>query len=131
VAELEALRDIHDDIRAAGAQLVAISPMVERHARKTAEDLQLDFPLLIDAGHKVAQSYGLVWSLPEDLCEVYKGFGIDLARFHGADDWRLAMPACYIIAQNSTIVSADISVDHTDRPEPEETLERLRRHLAG
>jgi peroxiredoxin len=59
------------------------------------------------------------------LREVYRSFGIDLERHNGNDSWELPMPACYIIAQNGRVHDAAVSVDHTTRPEPEETLHKL------
>jgi hypothetical protein len=35
------------------------------------------------------------------------------------------MPARYIIGQDSVIKDAEVSVDYTTRPEPEETLKKL------
>jgi len=40
------------------------------------------------------------------------------------------MPARYIVDQKGIIRSADINADYTVRPEPSETLERLR-NLTG
>ncbi|TYO98912.1 AhpC/TSA family protein [Geothermobacter ehrlichii] len=107
--------------------MVAISPMVAHHARKTVSDLQLAFPLLLDAGNRVAADFGLVFTLPEELREVYRGFGIDLERFNGTPDWTLAMPARYVIDTDGTILAAQVNADYTERPEPEETLQQLRR----
>jgi peroxiredoxin len=87
----------------------------------------LDIPVLLDPGNKVAASFGLVVTLPPELREVYRSFGIDLERHNGDDSWSLPMPASYVIDRSGVIRSAEINVDHTNRPEPEETLQQLDR----
>lgn len=81
---------------------------------------------MTDHGNKVAESYGLVFRLPDDLIEVYKAIGIDLARHNGDDSWRLAMPARIVIRREGIVAAAESDPDYTHRPEPETTLEVLR-----
>ncbi|MBW2239791.1 MAG: AhpC/TSA family protein, partial [Deltaproteobacteria bacterium] len=41
----------------------------------------------------------------------------------------LPMPARYVIDQNSVVRSADVNPDYTVRPEPDETVEFLRKMI--
>jgi peroxiredoxin len=84
-------------------------------------------PILVDRDNALAEKFGLVITLPDELREIYRSFGIDLERHNGNDSWTLPMPACYIIAQNGLVYDAAVSVDHTTRPDPEETLNKLDR----
>jgi peroxiredoxin len=70
--------------------------------------------------------YGLRFEFPDDLREVYAGFGLDLPRHHGAGGWELPMPARYVIAPDGKVTYAVVHADYTKRPEPEETLAALR-----
>ena len=63
-----------------------------------------------------------MWQLPEDLREIYQGFGIDLERFNGNDTWELPMPARFIIDRDGIIRDAAVYPDHTDRPEPDSIM---------
>ena len=86
--------------------------------------------MLRDFGHRVAESYGLVFTLPDDLREIYVKFGIDLARGNGDGTWRLPVPARFVIDRQGIVRTVDADPDYTRRPEPAETvktLERLRR----
>ena len=83
--ELEALRQSLPEIQKAGAALIAISPMREPYLRQMAGKNHLAFDLLRDQGNTDAGEFGLVFSLPQDLRELYKTFGIDLMRFNGDD----------------------------------------------
>ncbi len=75
----------------------------------------------------MSRELGLVFQLPGDLKQVYNGFGIDLERYNGDSSWTLPMPARYVVDQTGVIRSADVHPDYTKRPEPEETIEILRR----
>ena len=87
----------------------------------------MSFELLRDFGNRVAEAYGLVFTLPEDLREIYLKFGIDLARGNGDGTWRLPIPARFVIDRRGIIRAADADPDYTRRPEPSETVEALER----
>jgi peroxiredoxin len=106
---------------------VAISPMLEKYSRQMAEKHQLGFPLLLDPGNKTAGEFGLVHTLPEYLRETYTRFGLDLPRFNGDESWTLPLPARYIVSPDGIIRHAEVGTDYTVRPEPEETLNLLRK----
>jgi len=90
-----------------------------------SKKLNLTIPILSDQDNKLAARFGLVFTLPDEMREIYLSFGIDLERHNGNPSWALPMPACYIINQDGTIHDASVSVDYTTRPEPEETLKKL------
>ena len=123
--ELEALQTIHQTVLDRGATLLTISPSRPEFSRQMAKKLNLSFPILTDQDNAVAAEFGLVFTLPEELREVYLSFGIDLERHNGNSSWMLPMPARYIIGQDGVIYDASVTVDHTIRPEPEETLDKL------
>jgi peroxiredoxin len=113
------------EITRRGASLVAISPMLPAHGRAAVRQLRLTFDLLSDPGNRVADRYGLAWTLPEDLRTVYRKLGSDLSRFNGDDSWRLPVPARFVIDRDATFRKVDVDPDYTVRPEPGETLAAL------
>jgi len=125
VAELSALQDVVEDIRNRRATLVAASPQLPEFLMQTVQKHHLRFNLLHDAGNSVARQFNLVWQLPEDLQEIYRGFNIDLEKFNGNQSWELPMPARFIIDKDGIIRAAAVYPDHTDRPEPESIIEVL------
>ena len=106
---------------------MAISPIEKRFARRTVEKYELEFPLLGDAGNRVADAFGLTIGVPEALRAIYRGFGIDLERVNGDASWTLPLPSRYVIGADGIIADAKTNTDHPRRPEPEETLAALRR----
>jgi peroxiredoxin len=125
-AELEALQQALPEIIAAGATLAVISPQVARTPRETEEPKPLAFELLRDFGNRVAETYGLVFTLPEALRAIYLRLGIDLARGNGDGTWRLPIPARYVIDRQGVIRAVDADPDYTRRSEPARTVEVLR-----
>jgi len=103
-----------------------VSPQTEEQIRVFAEEKNFAMQLLSDPGNRVAETYGLVYTYPEDLKRVYLQMGINLEEYNGDDSWRLPMPARYIIDSHGIIGYAKVSVDHTVRVAPEHTLEALR-----
>ena len=128
--ELEALNEIDSEVRALGARIVVLTPELERYARALHRRLSLSFDILTDLHLKIAEQFGLVFSLPDYLRDLYRSFGSTLDRFHDETEYRLPVPARYLIDQHGTIRAADVNADYTIRLEPAETLKQLRA-LAG
>lgn len=124
--ELQALQAALPELTAAGASVVAISPQVAANSRKSMRQNGLEFPILSDPGNAVAAAFGLRFALPDYLVELYASLRNDLPAFNGDDSWTLPMPARFVIAQDGTIVYAEVNPDYTLRPDPSELLPSLR-----
>src|SRR6201996_5992246 len=129
--ELEALQQIHSEARALGAELVVITPELERYTRALHKKLNLTFDILTDLHLKIAEEFRLVFTLPDYLRDLYKSFGSTLDRFNDEPEYRLPMPARYIIDKQGIIVAADVNADYTIRTDPAETLKQLRAALSS
>ena len=125
--ELEALQGIYSEVRALGAQIVVLTPELERYTRALHKKLNLTFDILTDLHLKVAELYRLVFRLPHYLRDLYKSFGNALDRFHDEPGFRLPIPARYVIDKQGIIRAADVNADYTIRPEPSETVRQLRK----
>jgi peroxiredoxin len=124
--ELEALQEIHSEVRALRAEIIVITPELERYTRALHKKLNLNFDILTDLHLKIAEQFRLVFTLPDYLRELYKSFGSTLDRFHDESEYRLPMPARYVVDKQGIIRVADVNADYTIRPEPSETLSQLR-----
>jgi peroxiredoxin len=124
--ELEALRDINSEVNALGAQIVVLTPELERYTRALHNKLNLPFDILTDLHLKTAEQFRLVFTLPDYLRELYKSFGSTLDRFNDEPEYRLPMPARYVVDKQGIIRAAEVSADYTIRPEPAETLKVLK-----
>ena len=123
--ELEALQEIHSEVRALRAQIVVTTPELERYPRALHKKLNLTFDILTDLHLKVAEQFRLVFTLPDYLRDLYKSFGSTLDRFHDEPEYRLPMPARYPIDKPGIIRPVDVNADYTIRPEPSQTVQQL------
>jgi len=124
---LAALQSELPEIKKAGAQLVALTPELPDKSLDTQQKNKLEFEVLTDLNHKVADSYGLVFKLTPKVRDLYKGF-FDINEFNGKDagDDTLPLAATYIIDQDSTIRWAFLKADYRQRAEPSEIVEFLK-----
>ena len=124
--ELEALREIDPAVQELGARIVVLTPELERYTRALHKKLSLPFDILTDLHLKIAERFGLVFTFPDYLRDLYASFGSTLDRFHDESAYRLPMPARYIIDSGRLIRAAEVNADYTVRPEPSKTLKELR-----
>ena len=91
--ELRAYQRVLNDIKTAGAQLIAISPQTPDASLTTKEKNELEFLVLSDPNGNIAKSYKLVFELPDYLVEIYKQFGFDVPGHNDNDSWELPVPS--------------------------------------
>jgi len=72
---LHALQQKLDDIRAAGVELVAITPELPDSSLSTKEKNDLKFTVLSDQGNKYARQLGIVWKQLDEMGPLFKQFG--------------------------------------------------------
>jgi hypothetical protein len=87
--ELEALQGINSEVRALGAQIVVLTPELERYTRALHKKLNLTFDMLTDLHLKTAEQFRLVFTLPDYLRDLYKSFGNALDRVQDEPEYRL------------------------------------------
>ena len=131
VAQMEAMNLILPEIEQAGATLVAISPQTVQQSFFMRDQHKLRFPLLSDAGNKVAREFGLTYKIPGEQKAIYQRAFVNLPFVNGDDSWELPIPATYIIDRDGMVVYASANEDYTERPEPEEILRALNTTLRG
>lgn len=121
--QLTALEAVRGEIEAAGATLVAVSPQLHGHGE---EMVQWRFPILRDAGNRVATDWGLVFKVDGELRELYQRLGVELPHWNGDESWTLPLPATFLLAAGGRIASAHVDPDDRVRAEPETLLGELR-----
>ncbi len=127
--ELRAYQQALPQIKAAGAELLAISPQDPDASLSTAEKNELAFEVLSDEGSKIANNYGIAFKLPDALQRLYTDLNHALPDANGTPDWQLPIPATFVIDQNQRIVLAYIDVDYRNRLEPEEAIATVQKLL--
>jgi peroxiredoxin len=118
VGQVEAMNLALPQIEQAGATLVAISPQTVKQSFFMHDQHKLRFPLLSDAGNKVARKFGLTYRVPPPQEAIYRRAFVNLPFANGDESWELPIPATYIVDRDGTILYASANEDYTERPEP-------------
>lgn len=122
VTEIEVWRDLHPQLREAGALLVAISPQTTRQSDFMVGQHSLPFPVLNDSGCALGEQFGLTFGIPDFQRDYYRSILVNIPFINGDQSWRLILPATYVLARDRKVLYAQAYADFRVRPEPEEAL---------
>lgn len=127
VTELEALREATADIAAAGATLVAVTGEDCGGALAAKRKHRLEFEILCDLENGLALAFGLVFRIPPDFRDNYRGIDVDFPLIYGNDSWFLPVPATYVIGQDGAIAHAYVNPDFRERLDPGDIVAVLKK----
>ncbi|MBR8071740.1 AhpC/TSA family protein [Burkholderia cenocepacia] len=129
--ELQTINEVLPEIRAYGANVVAISPQTPVNSRKSVRTNELGFPVLSDVNGQTGADFGLRFALPDYLVELYKNLKNDLPAFNNDPSWTLPMPARYVIGQDGIVLYSEVNPDYTRRPDPSDMFPVLEKATAS
>ena len=116
------------DFKAAGAQVIGISPQLPDQSLTTQEKAELAFPVLSDVGLNTARSFGIAFELPKALLDLYADFDVLLENSNGVEGSKeLPLPVTFVIRADRTIAYTQVEADFTRRSEPLEVLNLVRK----
>jgi peroxiredoxin len=118
VGQMEAMNLVLPQIEQARASFVAISPQTVKQSFFMHDQHKLRFPLLSDAGNKIARQFGLTYRVPAPQEAVYRRAFVNLPFTNGDDSWELPIPATYILDLDGGVLYTSANEDYTQRPEP-------------
>ncbi len=124
--QLKMYQEILPEIKAAGAQLIAISPMNPDSSVQMKETNELQFEVLSDAESKVAEKFTTVFTNPQSSIDAMSDLGYDFYGFYDDRSAGLSVPSTFVIDSDGTILFADSAGgDYRERVEPQQILEAL------
>ena len=124
--ELRALQQALGGFRDAGATLAAISPNLPDGSMTVVERHELEYPVLSDVGSHIANEFGLVFQVEDDLVAEHRNMGIDIGRSNESAESEIPLPATYVIDQDRMIVSAFVDADYRKRAEPSDVIAAIK-----
>lgn len=124
--ELCSISDVHPEIVARGADIVAIVPEREEFTKKLVRDNALPFRVLSDVDLDYTFALDLaIWAGPE-IKDLYLERKLDLTRFQGNDGWFLPIPATFVVGGDGTVAARYIDPDFRRRMEVDAILAALK-----
>lgn len=124
------------EITAAGARLVAITPekpgaldiLASSGAPQEVIDMavkHVEFDVLHDPGNRVAESYGVVFKLPDSHRQLLEQLHVDIEALNGDASFSFPDPATYVIRPTGEIAWAFIPNNYRKRAEVGQILTAL------
>lgn len=111
-----------------GATPIAISTQVKEEMLKVAKEHNYPFSLVSDSERKIGKAFGLLFTITSELSNLYKDrLGIDLAKFHGALNAEVCLPATYVVNSHGIITYAYMDEDFRNRAPIEEVAQAVKR----
>jgi peroxiredoxin len=87
-----------------------------------SEPSDLTYDLLSDYGCQTAQNYGLVFTVPDAVKQIYLQLGSVIPDYNGIEEWILPVPATFVVDRRGHIALAYINVDYRVRYEPKDAI---------
>ncbi len=138
-----ALEEIYSEILKIGARLAAITPVkkslpAEHPLAQIATQLGvgpagegITFPVLWDQGNRIADSFGLKHDFSDQVKDSWSAEELDIGDLNGPEaGWSLPLASTYIIDKTGMIRHAVVTADWRIRPDPKDTLEKLKQAVA-
>ena len=123
VEEANAFNAIYERFQELGAQLVILTPQSLAGIKDWVQHTPYKFNILRDEGNKIGDAFGVVYTFPEDLNQLYQtAFAKDIPVLNDSAGWKLPVPARFILDQGGVIRDAEADPNYRSRPEPEDTL---------
>lgn len=108
MSELQGLQTRIDDLREAGARVIAISPDTPDQNATVAESLGLSFPILSDADLEATSAFRLRHETSSPSAQKV-----------------IPRPATYIVGDDGTVKWRDLTENWRVRPQPDDLLAAL------
>jgi peroxiredoxin len=108
-----------------GARLAAISPQQPDESLSTAEKHSLQFPVLSDAGARIARRMGVTFEPAQNVLEAQRALGVDIRDGNADGATELPMPTVLVVDRDRVVRLADVHPDYTNRTEVETIVSAL------
>jgi peroxiredoxin len=107
------------------ARMAAISPQAPDESLSTAEKHALQFPVLSDAGARLARQLGVTFQPAEDVLEAQRALGLDIRETNAEGATELPMPTVIVVDRDRIVRFADVHPDYTSRTEVQAIISAL------
>jgi peroxiredoxin len=120
-----ALADIYNDIKRLGAELVAITPEVEKFNSELKSTVKAPFRVLSDMDNGYALLLNLAFYVGDEKRASMIAAGWDISPFMDSTAWTLPIPATFIVGRDGLVKARFIDPDYRKRMGVEDILAAL------
>lgn len=120
-----ALAEAYPSIKRLGAELVAITPEVEKFNVELKTASGAPFPVLSDMDNAYAMMLNLAFYIGDEKKREMSASGLDITPFNDSDAWTLPIPATFVIGRDGLVKARFIDPDFRRRMDVEDILAAL------
>lgn len=120
--ELKEYQNYDEQFKQAGASMIILTPDTPKQITKNKRKNDLTLNIYSDKNNQIAKELNLMFTLDDELVEVYKGFGINLEESQGNKKNQLPIAATIVIGKDRVVKYFFGDVDYKKRAEPTEVL---------
>lgn len=120
-----------DELKAAGATFVAITPENPELTIKTKEKAKGHYRVLCDSEMDAAKAFKVIFRLDEATQKKYQGYGVDLAKNNACKEWDLPAPATFVLDKDGVVRWSFADWDYAKRAEPDEVIKAVKALAPG
>ncbi len=113
------------DFNKYNATIIAISPAKPDNSWSSEDKSDLKIQVLSDEGSKVAEEYGVLYTLPPKIAEYYQE-AFDIHTVNNDERNMLPLSASYVIDTDGTISYAYLNADYRERAEISDLLSAVK-----
>lgn len=123
---LKSFTDSLQQLEAAGAQIIAVTPSTPENVAKMSRKFEGALRILGDQEGAIMEKYGVDFKVTEAYQgKIRKGLGADIASSNGQEEARLPVPATYIIDKEGVIAWRQFDLNYHNRASVAEILAHL------
>jgi peroxiredoxin len=120
---MKALAELSPQIRAAGCEIVAISPQNARNTGMLAADAGVDFPALCDVDLSLSSLVGLTYVLDDDLRHQLALLQVDLHAETLGDGLLMPVTATFVLDRDGRVIARHVDPDPRSRMDGDAILQ--------
>lgn len=120
--QLRELAKEHDQLKAAGLQVVAISADMADKAAMTRAQFDIPFPILSDPKLIAHEAFNVVLQVDDERLEWYKSKGLILKDWSGQEHNKVAVASAFIVDQQGRVLFSHAPIDYATRPSIDQLL---------
>ena len=120
--QLRELAKEHDQLKAAGLQVVAISADTADKAAMTRAQFDIPFPVLSDPKLIAHEAFNVVLQVDDERLESYKSKGLFLKDWSGQEHDKVAVASAFIVDQQGRVLFSHAPIDYATRPSIDQLL---------
>lgn len=111
----DALTRIHNQVQDLGAELVVITPEVERFNAELRSAVGARYPVLSDLDNGYALMLNLAFYVGDEKKKLMKYAGWNIPPYNANDNWTLPIPATFVVGEDGLVKARHIDPDYRRR----------------